>query len=84
MKPSPASWVMEKLSSTKLVVVVQSLSRVQLFATPWTAACQVPLSFTIPWSLLKLMSTELIISYHISSYTAVLYFQILSSAVSTH
>ena len=29
------------------VVVVQSLSRVQLFATPWTAACQAPLSSTI-------------------------------------
>ena len=40
------------------VVVVQSLSRVQLFATPWTAAPQAPLSFTISWSLLKLMSIE--------------------------
>ena len=26
--------------------------------TPWTAACQAPLSFTISWSLLKLMSIE--------------------------
>ena len=26
--------------------------------TPWAAACQFPLSFTISWSLLKLMSTE--------------------------
>ena len=33
-------------------------SRVQLFATPWTAARQAPLSFTISWSLLKLMSIE--------------------------
>ena len=41
-----------------LTVVVQSLSRVQLFATPWTAARQVSLSFTISWSLLKLMSIE--------------------------
>ena len=38
--------------------VVQSLSRVQLFATPWTAACQASLSITISWSLLKLMSIE--------------------------
>ena len=38
--------------------VVQSLSRVQLFATPWTAACQASLSFTISRSLLKLMSIE--------------------------
>ena len=28
--------------------------------TPWTAACQASLSFTISWSLLKLMSTELV------------------------
>ena len=36
----------------------QSLSCVQLFATPWTAACQASLSFTISWSLLKLMSIK--------------------------
>ena len=40
--------------------VVQSLSRVQLFATPWTAACQASLSSIISWSLLKLMSIELL------------------------
>jgi len=34
------------------------LSRVQLFATPWTAACQSSLSFIISHSLLKLMSIE--------------------------
>ena len=34
------------------------LSCVQLFATPWTAARQASLSFTISWSLLKLMSVE--------------------------
>ena len=39
-------------------VVVQSLSRVWLFATPWTVAHQASLSFTISWSLLKLMSIE--------------------------
>ena len=37
---------------------VQSLSRVQLFATPWIATRQASLSFTIFWSLLKLMSIE--------------------------
>ena len=37
---------------------VQSLSHVQLFATPWTAACQASLSSTNSWSLLKLMSIE--------------------------
>ena len=37
---------------------VQSLSHVQLFATPWTAACQASLSITNSRSLLKLMSIE--------------------------
>ena len=41
-------------------VVVQSLSRVRLFANPWTAACQASLSFTISWSLLRFMSIELV------------------------
>ena len=39
-------------------IVVQSLSRVQHFATPWTAACQASLSFTISRSLFKLVSIE--------------------------
>ena len=39
-------------------IVVQSLSCVQLFATPWTAAPQSSLLFTISPSLLRLMSTE--------------------------
>ena len=38
--------------------LAQSLSRVQLFATPWTAACQVSLSITNSWRLLKLMSID--------------------------
>ena len=37
---------------------VQSLSYIQLFATPWTAAWQASLSITNSWSLLKLMSIE--------------------------
>ena len=40
------------------VAAVQSLSRVRLFALPWTAACQASLSSTISWSLFKLMSIE--------------------------
>ena len=39
---------------------VQSLSRVQLFATPWTAVCQASLSITNSRSLPKLMSIELV------------------------
>ena len=37
---------------------VQSLSRVQCFATPWTAALRASLSITNSWSLVKLMSIE--------------------------
>ena len=40
------------------VVVVQSLSRVRLFATPRTAAFQASLSFTSSWGLLELMFIE--------------------------
>ena len=39
-------------------VVVQSLNYAQLFATPWTAAYQTSLSFTVSQSLLKLMSIK--------------------------
>ena len=39
-------------------LVVQPLSCVQLYVSPWTAACQAFLSFTISQSLLKLMSIE--------------------------
>ena len=39
-------------------ISVQPLSRVRLFATPWTAACQASLSITNSQSLLKLMSIE--------------------------
>ena len=48
-------------------VVVRLLSHVWLFATPWTAACQVFLSFTISQSLLKLMTIELMMPPTISS-----------------
>ena len=47
-------------NSELIVVAVQSLSHVQLFATPCTAARQASLSFTISLSLLKLMSIELV------------------------
>ena len=40
--------------------VVQLLSHVRLFATPWTVARQASLSFTIFQSFLKLTSTELV------------------------
>ena len=43
-----------------LLFIVQSLSHVWLFLTPWVAAYQASLSFTSSWSLLKLMSIELV------------------------
>ena len=43
-----------------LLVVVWSISLIQLFVTLWTAALQTSLSFTISQSLLKLMSIELV------------------------
>ena len=45
---------------------VQLLNHVQLFATPWTAACQASLYSSISWSLLKLLSIELVmVSNHL-------------------
>ena len=41
---------------------VKSLSHVQLLETPWTAACRASLSITNSWSLLKLMSIELVMT----------------------
>ena len=49
-------------SAISIVVVVQSLSLVRLFVTPWTVAIQASLSFTISWSLLKFMSIESMMS----------------------
>ena len=49
------------LSTEAVSQSVQSLSRVQLFATPWTAACQASLSITNSLCLLKLMCIELVI-----------------------
>ena len=56
-----------------LDVAVQSLSHVWLFVTPWTAADQASLSFIISWSLLKLMSIELVMpSNHLILYSSLL------------
>ena len=54
------SWLCESI--LRVVAVVQLLSCVQLFATPWTEALQAPLSFTISQSLLKLMSIGSVMS----------------------
>ena len=49
-------------TQTQTNTAVQSLSHVRLFAIPWTAALQAPLSFTISQSLLKLMCIESVMS----------------------
>ena len=54
--------------------IVQSLSCVQLFATPWTEALQASLSFTISWSLFKFMSIESVMpSNHLILYRPLLF-----------
>ena len=61
-------------------VVVQLLSRVRLFATPWTAAQQASLSFIISWSLLKLLSIESVMpSNHLVLCSSVPFFSCLQS-----
>ena len=51
-------WV--TLTISPLLFIVQSLTCVQLFVTPWTVAHQASLSITNSWSLLKLISIELV------------------------
>ena len=52
-------WILYHLSHHQFSSA-QWLSCIQLFATPWTAACQASLSITNSWSLLKLRSIELV------------------------
>ena len=52
------------LPTAIVIIVVQSLSHVQFFVTPWTAAHQASLSFTILQRLLKLTSIESMMSYN--------------------
>ena len=55
-----------RLSDSHFHFVVQSLSRVQLFVTFWTAACQASLSLTISQSLPKFMPIEsMMLSNHL-------------------
>ena len=48
----------------KFVIVTELLSHVWLFVTPWAAACQASLSFTISRSLLRLVSIESVMPSH--------------------
>ena len=51
-------WATKTFTLTFRVVVIQSLSHIQLFEIPWPAAHQTSLFFTVSWSLLKLKSIE--------------------------
>ena len=58
-----SKWIMNRHFKWKETCQsVQSLSRVRLFVTPWTAACQASLSITNSQSLLKFISTESVMS----------------------
>ena len=52
-----------------LVAVVQSLSHIRLFATPWTAARQASLPLTISQSLPKFISTELVMPSSVATFS---------------
>ena len=60
----PSHWISPHYILKPLWSSVQLLSRVQLFATPWTAACQTSLSIASSQSLLKLMSIESVMPSH--------------------
>ena len=61
------NWLSWVITSQTQFSSVQTFSRVLLFVTPWTAACQASLSFTISLSLLKLMFIEsVMLSKHLN------------------
>ena len=55
------TYLLINISKSCNFVVVQFPSHVQLFATPWTSACQGSLSLTISWSVPKFMSIESVV-----------------------
>ena len=61
MTPVVEAWSLNHWTAREVPSLVQSLSHVQLFATPWTAACQVSLFITSYQSLLKITSIEWVI-----------------------
>ena len=67
-----------------IVLAVHSLRRVWLFATPWIAACQASLSFTISQSFVKLVSIESVMpsKYLILCHPLLFLFQLFPASVS--
>ena len=75
-----SNWLTVHSYDLTLPFVVQLLSRVRFFMTPWTVARQVSLSFTISWRFLKLMSLESVMSpNHLIPFHPVLLPSIVSS-----
>ena len=67
-KPTHVLWYLHlSISFFWVIFVVQLLSHMQFFATPWAAAHQASLPFTISQSLLKLMSIESMRPSHLLS-----------------
>ena len=56
--------VKAEIISGSLLIVIQSLSRAQLFVTPMDCSTPASLSLTISWSLLELMSIESVMPYN--------------------
>ena len=74
------SYILKGIENIKnLFSSVQSLSHVQLFATPWTATHKASLSITNSWSLLKLMYFVLVICHPTISSSVVLFSSRLQS-----
>ena len=60
-------WLYEKMNERYIIfvyVVIELLSCLQLFASPWSVACEISLSFTISQNLLKLMSIHLMMPFN--------------------
>ena len=69
----PEKILIWKYTCNPMFIRVQLLSRIRLFATPWTVARQASLSITISQSLLKFMSIELLMpSNHLILYCLLL------------
>ena len=67
------------------MLVVQSGTHVQLFAASWTAAHQTLLSSTLSWSLLKLMSIELMMPFnHLILCHPPLFLPLIFTSISWH
>ena len=64
------TWLKQLSTHTLYDVVFQSLSRVPLFATQWTAACQAPLSSNTSWNLLQFMPIKLVCYLIIASFSS--------------